>query len=255
MKILAKKNYLKKNWEIEIMKEGGRRLRQVVKKILPLIKEGITTEEIDFKVEKLIKDFGGQPSFKTVKGYLWATCLPLNNQIVHTPPSKRKLKKGDILTIDVGMMYRGYHTDWATTVIIGDDNFQLKRFLEIGKKTLYQAINQFKVGNYLGNISQAIEKEILKNGYFVIKELTGHGIGKRLHEEPFVPGFLDKDVVNTPKLKEGMVLAIEVIYSQNQTTISYEDENHWSLVTKDGSLAACFEHTVALLKNGPLILT
>ena len=255
MSTLTKKIKLKTDREIEIMKEGGRRLRQVVKKILPLIKKGVTTEEIDFKTERLIKDFGGQPSFKTVKGYQWATCLSINNQVVHTPPSKRKLKKGDILTIDIGMMYQGYHTDWATTVIVDDDDFQLKRFLEAGKKALYQAIDQFKIGNYIGNISATIEKEILKKGYFVIKELTGHGVGKKLHEEPFIPGFLDKEVFDTPKIKEGMVLAIEVIYSQNKTTISYENENHWSLVTEDGSLAACFEHTVALLKNGPLILT
>lgn len=251
-----RKIILKTEQEIRIMREGGKLLKEVVKQLFPWVKEGITTKEIDQLAEKFIKEKGAYPSFKKVKGYRWATCLPINNQIVHTPPSKRKLKRGDVLTIDMGIYYRGYHTDWATTLIVGDrSDSEVKKFLNVGKETLQKAIAQFKIGNYIGDISSAIEKGILAGGYFVIRELTGHGIGKELHEDPLVPCFLEGELRNTPKIKEGMVLAIEVIYSQTKTNITSEKGNQWSLVTRDGSLSACFEHTVALFKNRPLILT
>jgi methionyl aminopeptidase len=251
-----KKIRVKNAKEIETMKEGGRRLKKVVKKLLPEVKEGISTDKINQAAEKFIKELGGYPSFKKIKGYHWATCLSINNQIVHTPPSERVLRKGDILTVDMGMYYQGYHTDWATTIIVGEGkNPQVKRFLDVGKRTLFKAIEQLKIGNYIGHISQAIENNILKNGYFVIKQLTGHGIGRDLHEEPYVPCFLNETIEKTPKIIEGAVLAIEIIYSQKETSIRCEKGNKWSLVTENGSLAACFEKTVALSKNNPLILT
>lgn len=247
---------LKTEEEIRIMKKGGKLLKRVVKRLLPEIKEGISTKRIDNLAEKLIGDFGGYPSFKKVKGYHWATCLSVNNQIVHTPPSEKILRKGDVLTIDMGMYYQGYHTDWATTIIVGEKKDpEVKRFLDVGEETLYRALNQFKKGNYIGNISQTIEDNISKNGYFVIKQLTGHGIGKELHEDPLVPGFLNQPIEKTFRVVEGTVLAIEVIYSQRKTGVKYEKGDNWSLVTEDGSLAACFEKTVALYKNNPLILT
>lgn len=247
---------LKTAEEIEVMKEGGRRLKEVVKKLLPTIKQGITTKEIDQKTEKLIKEYQGEASFKKVRGYHWSTCLSVNEEIVHTPPSERVLSNGDILTLDIGVYFRGYHTDYATTIIVGEvKDKKIKKFLESGKRTLYKVIKQARVGNYIGNISYAIEQEILKNGFFVIKELTGHGIGKKLHEEPLIPCFLDGSIKKTAKIVKGMVLAIEVIYSTGSTTISYKRENQWSLVTADRSLAACFEHTIAIFENKPLILT
>jgi len=238
------------------MKEGGRRLREVVKRLLPTIKQGITTKEIDEKTGELIKEYGGESSFKKVKGYYWSTCLPINEEIVHAVPTQRVLNKGDILTLDVGFYYRSYHTDYATTINIGEArNERIRRFLEVGKKTLSKAIEQAKVGNYIGNVSKTIEQEILKNGFYVIKELTGHGIGKELHEEPFIPCFLGGSIRETPKVIRGMVLAIEVIYSMDPTTIRHKRDNQWSLITADGSLAACFEHTIAVVENKPLILT
>lgn len=247
---------LKTEKEIEIMKESGRLLRQVVRKLLPTIRQGATTNKIDQKAENLIKKYGGEPSFKKVKGYSWSTCLPLNEEIVHSPPAGRVLKNGDILTLDIGFYYRGYHTDYATTIIIGETkNEKIKKFLDVGKKTLYKAIKQAKVGNYIGDISQTIEQEVVKNGFYVIKELAGHGIGKRLHEDPLIPCFLSDPIIKTTKIVNGMALAIEVIYSMGSTSISYKENNQWSLVTKDRSLAACFEHTIAIIENNPLILT
>jgi methionyl aminopeptidase len=246
---------LKSDREIKIMTEGGRRLKAVVKELLPLIKEGVTTKEIDIQAEKLIKEQGGKSSFKTVSGYLWTICSPINEQIVHTKPSDRVLKNGDVLTLDIGMLYQSLHTDYAITRIVGENkDKKVHKFLEVGEKTLYLAIKEAKMGNRIGQISSVIEKEVTENGYFVIKELTGHGIGKKLHEDPYVFGFLDKPIDKTPLIKKGLVIAIEIIYAMGTDKMVYEEDN-WSIITEDRSLSACFEHTVAVTNRGSIILT
>jgi methionyl aminopeptidase len=238
------------------MTEGGKRLRAVVKDLSPLIKTGITTKEIDVKAEELIKTQGGKSSFKTVSGYLFSTCTPINEQIVHTKPSNRILKDGDVLTLDIGMLYRGLHTDYAVTKVVGGQSkdINVNKFLKIGEETLYLAIKKAKIGNRLGQISEVIEKEITNNEYFVIKELTGHGIGKKLHEDPYVFGFVDRPIEKSPLIKKGLVIAIEIIYAMGTDIMIYEKDN-WSIITKDRSLSACFEHTIAVTDNGPVILT
>lgn len=242
--------------EIKILEEGGKRLRSVVLELKKIIGPGIATLEIDNIAGELIRKYGGEPSFKTVPNYFYNTCLPINEQIVHTPPSKRLLKEGDILTLDIGMYYRGFHTDFADTWIIGETkDSQIKKFLEVGKNTLYKAIKKAKAGNYLGEVSKTIEEEIYKNGYFVIKQLTGHGIGRKLHELPYVFGYLNKPIKETLKLKPGLVIAIEVIYSMGTEKMRREKNDNWSIITDDKSLSACFEHTIAILKNKTLILT
>ena len=247
---------LKNDKEILTMKEGGRRLRLIVKELKRIIKPGITTLEIDQEAEKLIKEFKGEPSFKKVKGYFFSTCLPINEQIVHTPPSGRVIKEGDVLTLDIGFYYQGYHTDFAETWIVGEnEDKEIKKFLDTGKRALYKAIDQAKVGNYLGQISQIIQKEIEGNGYFIIKELTGHGIGKKLHEDPWVFNYVNMPVERTIKIKPGLTIAIEVIYSMGTEGMRREKKDPWSMATDDGSLAACFEHTIAVLENKTLILT
>jgi methionyl aminopeptidase len=246
---------LKSDREIKIMIEGGKRLREVVKELKPMIKEGTSTFEIDKNAEKLIKKQGGEPSFKTVSGYRWTICSPINEQIVHTEPSSRILKKGDVMTLDIGMLYQGYHTDFAITVVIGGiKDPKINKFLKTGEKVLYEAIDQAKIGNRLGNISEVIETEISRNGYFIIKELTGHGIGKKLHEDPYVLGFVDRPVNQSILIKRGLVIAIEIIYAMGTDEIVYEDDN-WSIITKDRSISACFEHTIAVTGQGPIILT
>ena len=240
--------------EIKIMIEGGKRLSQVVKELLTEIRIGISTQEIDSKAERLIKKYGGESSFKKVKDYHWSTCLPINEQIVHTPPSTRIIKDGDLLTLDIGFYFQGFHTDFATSFIVGEKKKEIERFLQAGKEALYKAIDQAKVNNYLGQISQAIEKTINGYGYFVIKELTGHGIGRELHEDPFITGFLNDKMTNTLRLKPGLTLAIEVIYSQGTEKMVFEKGEDWSIITKDQSISGCFEHTIAITDKRTIVI-
>jgi len=247
---------LKTKEEIELMAEGGRRLRNIIKLLLPQIKSGITTKKIDDEADRLIREHEGEASFKRVKKYYWATCLPINEQIVHTPPSARIIKDGDLLTLDIGFYYQGFHTDYATTVVIGNqEDIVKKKFLAVGEKTLQKAINKARAGNYLGDVSNTIEQEIGRNEHFIIKSLTGHGIGRELHEEPFVPGFIEGEIDRTLRLKPGLTLAIEVIYSMGTSEMLYEKSGEWSVITADRSLSACFEHTIAITDKNTLILT
>jgi methionyl aminopeptidase len=242
--------------EIKIMQEGGRRLRAVVKDLLPQVKAGMTTAKVNEIAEKLIKQAGGEISFNKVPGYDWATCLTINEQVVHTPPGKRVLKDKDVLTIDIGLYYQGFHTDFSTTFIIGGrSDKETDKFLSIGLETLKKAIDVAKAGNYLGQISETIEKNITGQGYFIMKALTGHGIGHELHEDPYVLGFLEKPVEKTLKIKPGLVIAIEIIYSRGSEKIAEEPGSDWSIISSDRSLTACFEHTVAITEKKTLILT
>lgn len=247
---------LKTKKEIGKMTEGGKKLRQVVVELLPVIKPGITTEQIDDEAERLIKKYGGESSFKKVKNYYWSTCLPINEQVVHTIPSSRIVKQGDLLTIDIGFFYKGFHTDYALTMVVGrKPNLEKQKFLDTGKQALFKAIDKVCIGCYIGEISSQIEKTIKGNGYHIIKQLTGHGIGRQLHEDPYVLGYVDRPIEKTLKIREGLVIAIEVIYSKGTEEIMMEKGDNWSLITFDKSLSACFEHTVAVTANGPLILT
>jgi len=248
--------HYKTKQEIEIMKQGGEKLKCATTKLLAFIKDGITTEEIDKEAERLIKKEGGESSFKRVKGYHWTTCITINEQVVHTPPSKRIVKKGDVITIDIGAYYQGFHTDYATTFVVGGKtDAKIKKFLRVGEDALYKAIDKARAGNRIGDISSIIQNEIYSNGYFIMKQLTGHGVGRDLHEDPFIPGYLDRPVAKTPVLKEGLVIAIEVIYSMGTEEIKAEPGNKWSIVTSDGSLSACFEHTIAITDKTTVILT
>lgn len=238
------------------MEEGGRKLRAVVKELLSRIKEGVATKEIDHWAEELIRAKGGESSFKKVSGYHWSICSSVNEQVVHTPPSNRVLHQGDIFTLDIGMFYQGFHTDFATTWIIGKaKDPKHEAFLSVGKQTLTKALVVVKKDNYIGHVSQVIEQEITKQGYFIMKQLTGHGIGRDLHEEPAVLGFIDKAIEKTYRIRPGLVIAVEVIYSMGTEEIIYEKDEPWSIATKDGSLSACFEHTIAVTDTNTIILT
>lgn len=159
------------------------------------------------------------------------------------------------MTLDIGLIHGGLHTDYAITKVVGTNNDKnVHKFLKIGEETLYKAIKEAKPGNHLGNISTVIENEIVGNGYFIIKELTGHGIGKKLHEDPYVFGYLDRPINKTLLIKPGLVIAIEIIYAEGTDKMVYEEDD-WSIRTKDRSLSACFEHTIAVTGQGPVILT
>ena len=246
---------LKTREEIEIMKQGGKILQKTIAKVLPLVKPGVTTSYLDKTAESILKEYGGEPSFRSVSGYQWTLCTPINEQAVHTPPSNRALREGELVTIDIGVLYRGYHTDYATSLVVGTVHKpKLEAFLQTGRQALAKGIAQARVNNHLGHISQAIEKEIYAKHFFVLKDLTGHGIGRQLHEDPFVFNYLDRPIEKTERICEGLVIAIEVIYSMGSEEIVYEKRGEWSIKTSDSGLSACFEHTVAIIGDKGYIL-
>lgn len=242
--------------EIKIMQKGGAILRSVMQEVIPQVVPGMTTLEIDRMVQKGLKTRGADLSFNKVDGYSWAICASVNAQIVHTPPSSYVLKNGDLLTIDAGAYVGGYHTDFATTFVVGDvRNEEIETFLQVGKDALADAIKAVKVGNYIGDISKAFQDRIESGGYSIVKRLTGHGVGKELHEEPYVPCFVSKPREQTVQITPGLVIAVEVMYAMGSGEMIQEPGNDWSLITKDGSLSAQFEHSLAVSDKNTLILT
>ncbi|MFH0773192.1 MAG: type I methionyl aminopeptidase [bacterium] len=246
----------KTNAEIEIMKECGVKLKNVMKKLTPQIRAGVTTNDINALAEQYIQEEGAELSFSKVEGYKWAICVPINEQVVHTPPTSRILKNGDVLTIDIGAYYKGFHTDHAITVIVGGKSTpEIERFLGVGREALDRAVEQARAGKRIGHISEAIEKAVTGAGYTIMKQLTGHGVGRELHEDPFIPGYVTKKIEKTAELRPGMVLALEVIYSMGSGEIAYEKGQEWSIITEDKSMSACFEHTIAITDKNTLVLT
>jgi methionyl aminopeptidase len=249
---------IKSKREIEIMSEGGKILRKILNTILENLKPGVTTLALDQLAEKKILEFGGRPSFKMVPGYRWSTCITLNDEVVHGIPGDRKISDGDVVGVDIGIYYQGFHTDMAETVLVGGQKSQKRneksKFLEVGRKALEKAIAKAKPGNYLGEISKTIEENIKKAGFSPVYSLTGHGIGRKLHEEPQIPCFLEGEIENTPLLKKGMTLAIEVIYNLGSPEVVLSCDG-WTIKTKDGKISALFEETVAIVDSGFLVLT
>ncbi len=248
--------------EIETMSEGGKILAEVLFKILEKIKQGVTELEIDRLAEELIIKRGAFPAFKKVPGYNYTTCISTNDVVVHGIPAINSFKKGDIIGVDCGVYFKGLYTDMAETIRVkGQSNKdqsnkkdEVDKFLETGKKALKEAIKVAKVGNRIGNISKTIQEIVEKEGYSVVKSLIGHGVGRKLHEKPEVPGFLDKKIEKTPILKKGMTIAIEVIYNKGESEVVYGKDN-WTIKTADGSVSGLFERTIAITKDDPLILT
>lgn len=252
---------IKTSEQLDIMTEGGKKLGQILKYLLSMAQTGANLLDIEKKAMELIRKSGGSPSFLTVEDYRWATCLCINDEVVHGIPRNRILSDGDLLTIDIGLLYKGFHTDTASTIMIaksdsaGASYRQKLAFLTVGQNTLEAAIRQAMPGNRIGDISAVIENIIQSAGYSVIRTLVGHGIGKILHEEPQVPGIVRGDPKNTPLLKAGMTIAIEIIYAQKKPHVVYSNDDGWTIGTKDRSVSAVFEHTVAITEKGPIILT
>jgi len=245
---------IKTEKELEIMKEGGKRLARVFQCVLEEVVVGAKLTDLDLLAEKLIKKQSGQPSFKGVKGYRWATCINVNQGVVHGIPSEYRIQNGDILSLDMGMLFEGYHTDMARTVKIRSNSKGKSEFIRVGETTLKAAVKEAKVNRHVGDISLAIERGLRKAGLRPVEMLTGHGVGKRLHEEPQIPGLLKQEISVTPLLKEGMTLAIEVIYAEGSVGLVTKEDG-WTIETADGKLAGLFEDTVAITKTGSLILT
>jgi len=247
---------LKSKQEIEIMTRAGQILRETVDELKKLIEPGRTTNEIESAARSEIKKRGGEGSFNQVPGYQWFTCQSVNEQIVHTPPSDQVLRDGDILTIDIGVYLEGFNVDHANTYFVGEKRDPAtEKFLRIGSETLKHTLALAGPGRHIGELSKSMQSGIEGAGYHIIKQLTGHGVGKSLHEDPLIPCYIDGPVEKTMKMPVGLTVAIEVMYGMTSGQMKHERGNDWSLVTADGSLSAQFEHTVAITEDGAQILT
>jgi methionyl aminopeptidase len=240
--------------EIDKMRRSGHIVRQVLDELRDTVAPGVSTMDLEKLAESRIKDSGAKPAFKGYYGYPCVLCTSINDEIVHGIPSaKRVLKAGDIVSIDCGVVLDGYYGDAAITVAVGDSvSPERKRLMEVTEQSLYKAIDQVKIGNTISDIGGAVQEFVEANGFSVVREFVGHGIGTKLHEEPQVPNFRSRGA--DMRLREGMVLAIEpMVNSGGPEARVLEDK--WTAVTLDGSCSAHFEHCVAVTRNGPLILT
>lgn len=240
--------------ELAIMQEGGAKLASIKEAIREMLAPGVIPLDIDKKAEELMLRAGGTPSFKTVKGYNWATCININEGVVHGIPSKNPFQDGDLVKVDLGLFYQGLHTDTSFTCSLGKIDSEKKKFLEIGREALDKAIVQAKPGNRMSDISSNMQRVLEGAGYSPTRSLTGHGIGRELHEDPQVP-CLWVGKGRGEHLVEGLVLAIEAIYTLGSPELALSPEDNWTISTKDGKIAGYFEETVAITANGPLVLT
>lgn len=248
---------IKTDKEIRTMAEGGKILAQVLLEVLKYAKPGVSGLELDRLAERLIREKGGEPGFKKVRNYKHALCVCVNDVVVHGIPTEQRLKEKDIVTIDCGVYYKGFHTDMAETRRVSTINKkdEVHKFLNTGKRALEEAIKQARAGNRIGHISKTIQEIVEGAGYSVVRTLVGHGVGRKLHEEPEVPGFLMGAISKTHLLLEGMTIAIEVIYNMGKPDVVYANSDGWTIKTKDGSLSGVFERTIAVTKEEPLVLT
>lgn len=236
------------------MKEGGKKLKEIRSKLAAAVVPGVSAMDIEELAVKLIEAAGGKPSFKLVPGYSWATCINVNDGVVHGIPKKETVfQDGDIISVDVGIYYKGLHTDAATTVYLGKEK-EVLNFIEIGRKALNAGLKNATAGRVIGDISSAIYDVLSKGDINPIWNLTGHGVGKELHEAPQVPTFPSEAKDEKIKIEPGMTLAIEVMFTLGDGDMKLAKDG-WTLKTKDGTISALFEETVAVTNNGTLVLT
>jgi methionyl aminopeptidase len=243
---------IKSEREIELLRIAGNTVHETRVYLMPFIKEGITTKELDTLAEEFILSKGATPSFKGLNDFPCATCISINQEVVHGIPGRRKLRNGDIVSIDIGACYKGYHGDSAWTFAVGDVSPAKLALMEHTKESLFKGLEQVKPGNRIGDISHAIEVHAKKYNLGVVRELVGHGVGTKVHEEPDVPNYGEAN--RGPVLKEGMVLAIEPMLTLGRRDICILDDE-WTIETIDNSPAAHFEHTIVVTKDGYEILT
>lgn len=243
--------------KIKAMTEGGAILSRVLSETIVGAVAGMSTADLESTIARKVDEAGAKPSFKTVDHYQYYSCIGLNDEVVHGLPNpKKNIQKGDLLKIDAGVLWNGWHTDMSWTAQInqqGKTEFN-SEFLNAGKLALAEAICQCRAGNRVAHISQAIQKRIETANLHIVKPLTGHAVGRQLHEKPFIPGFVSGRVEKSPLLELGMTLAIEVIYSSGNGKIVMENDG-WTICTQDGKMSGLFEQTVAVTPEGPLILT
>jgi methionyl aminopeptidase len=243
---------LKSKEEIEIMRAAGRIVAEALDMVEEEITDGITTERIDKLVEEFIHDRGAKPSFKGYHGFPATACISIDDEVVHGIPGKRVIQEGEIVSVDIGAYWNGFHGDSARSYAIGRVNEKKRKLLEFTQKALLAGIDKAKKGNKLGAISSAVQQVAETQGYGIVRQLVGHGIGREMHEEPQVPNFGSAD--EGPVLQTGMVLAIEPMINLGTHRVKTMPDG-WTIVTADGQASAHFEHTVAITENGPDILT
>jgi len=249
---------LKTKSEIERMRKAGQIIASAFELLKGIVKPGVTTIELDRIVEEHIRKHGGIPSFKGYKGFQGAIdfpasiCSSVNDEVVHGIPGLRELKNGDIISIDIGVYLDGYHADAARTFPVGKISDEASRLIEVTRKSFYEGIKHAIIGNRITDISSAVQKTVESNGFSVVRDYVGHGIGKEMHEPPQVPNFVTKE--RGPRLEEGMTIAVEPMVNAGSYKVRLL-KNKWTVVTEDGSLSAHYENTIAVTKGEPIILT
>ncbi len=238
--------------EIDLIKEGAQILGKAHGEVAKLIKPGVTTRTLDTLAEEFIRDHGGVPSFKNYNGFPASLCISLNENVVHGFPSDKELEEGDILSVDCGVFYKGYHSDSAYTYPVGKVSDEVMTLLRVTKESLYKGIEQAVAGRRIGDIGFAVQQHAEEFGYGVVRELVGHGLGRDLHEDPEVPNYGKRGKGSV--IKEGLVIAIEPMINLGTRNVVQEADG-WTIRTADRQPSAHFEHTVAVLKEGTEILT
>ena len=244
---------IKSEREIELMAEAGKILERVHNELEKALRPGMSTKDIDTLGEEIIRSYGCIPSFLNYNGYPASICVSVNQEVVHGIPDKHRLiQDGDIVSLDAGLIHEGYHSDAARTHAVGNISEEAKRLIEVTKQSFFEGIKLAVPGNHLFDISEAIQKYVESNGYSVVRDLVGHGIGTHLHEDPQIPNF--KQRRKGMKLRPGMTLAIEPMVNEGSYDVVWLDDD-WTVVTEDGSLAAHYENTIVITEDGCEILT
>lgn len=244
---------IKSEKQIELMKEACRLIAVTHDELGKELKPGISTMDINQKGDEIIRSFGCIPNFKNYNGYPASICVSVNDEVVHgIPNAKRILNEGDIVSLDAGLIYQGYHSDAARTWGIGEISAQARRLIDVTKQSFFEGIKCIKEGNHLYEISRSIQDYVESNGYSVVRDLVGHGIGTQMHEDPQIPNFKQKG--RGIKLQAGMTLAIEPMVNEGAYDVEWLEDD-WTVVTRDGSLSAHYENTVLVTKDGCEILT
>lgn len=238
--------------EIEKMRRSGRVVREILTELGGMIKPGVTALELEEVAEKRIREAGGIPAFKGYRGYPNCSCVSVNEQIIHGIPSSRQFQEGDIVSLDLGVVIDGYYGDSALTIPVGNIPEPVQKLLKVTEESLNLAVEKVRPGNRLGDISSTVQQHAERNGFSVVREFVGHGIGTQLHEDPQIPNFGTPG--RGPILREGMVFAIEPMVNQGTSAVRILSD-HWTAVTADGGFSAHFEHMVAVTAQGPEILT
>ena len=244
---------IKTEQEIELMRESCRLLSLVHKEMEEKLRPGMTTKEIDIMCDTMIRKLGCIPNFKNYNGYPASVCVSVNDEVVHGIPTKhRVLRDGDIVSLDMGLIYKGYHSDAARTHAVGEITSEAKQLIEVTRQSFFEGIKMAKAGNHLHDISNAIAAYVKPYGYGIVRDLVGHGIGTQLHEDPQIPNFAQ--LRRGPKLRAGMTLAIEPMINMGRADVEWLDDG-WTVVTEDGSLSAHYENTILITEGEPEILT